>query len=260
MPVGTPVIVNGVQIGLSGNGNGRYGAHLHVGRFAGGGDTNPQGGGFNLAGARVTSFLNDFSDPVNGKYIRVQDASGAVWVYLHLSEVTCSVGQVLGGGSPAPQTNAQGGDEMIANADQASKIYKMLRPNGGASQEEINGTAGHRSFAEFVNTAAPEIAARDAQITQWQTQAQVGQNASQQLAAMQTTVDTLHAQVDQLAQEKTTLGTQLNDATGLVATLQAQVDKFKNAPVVVAPDGAVSITPKSVSFITRLLEKFIKKS
>lgn len=97
MPIGTPVIVNGVTIGLSGT---RYGgAHLHIGRFVGGGATNPNGGGFSFTNAVVTE-INE--DDVNGKYVRVQ-ADGASWVYLHLSNNNLvTVNQQLKGETDMP--------------------------------------------------------------------------------------------------------------------------------------------------------------
>jgi hypothetical protein len=91
-PMQTPVIVNGVQIGLSGNSGFVTGPHLHVGRWIGSVHTNPGvGNGFNFGDAVVTE-INE--DATNGKYVRVQ-ADGASWVYLHLFEQTCSVGQRL---------------------------------------------------------------------------------------------------------------------------------------------------------------------
>lgn len=90
MPQGTPVVVNGVQIGLSGQTGAADGPHLHVGRFVNSLDTNPQGG-FSFKNAVVTEIGED---DVNGKYVRVQ-ADGASWVYLHLSKQTAKVGQKL---------------------------------------------------------------------------------------------------------------------------------------------------------------------
>jgi murein DD-endopeptidase MepM/ murein hydrolase activator NlpD len=91
MPQGTPVVVNGVQIGLSGQSGFVTGAHLHIGRFVNGVDTPPHNGGFVFNNAIVTQIA---SDPTNGNYVRVQ-ADGASWVYLHLSKQTCKVGQKL---------------------------------------------------------------------------------------------------------------------------------------------------------------------
>lgn len=104
MPVGTPVIVNGVQIGLSGMTGWVTGPHLHIGRFIGAADTDPGEGGFSFTDAQVTE-LNE--DDTNGKYVRVQ-ADGASWVYLHLSQQTASVGQIL---------KPQQGDDMATISD-----------------------------------------------------------------------------------------------------------------------------------------------
>lgn len=99
-PMNTPVIVNGVQIGLSGNTGYVTGPHLHVGRWVGGSHTNPGvGNGFNFGSAVVTELGED---NVNGKFVRVA-GDGASWVYLHLSQQTCHVGQVLAATTaPAP--------------------------------------------------------------------------------------------------------------------------------------------------------------
>lgn len=95
MPVSTPVLVNGVQIGLSGNTGLSTGSHLHIGHFIGGRDINPNGQGFTVNGGIVTEVS---SDSINGKFVRVQDADGSSWVYLHLSQQTVTVGQALQGG------------------------------------------------------------------------------------------------------------------------------------------------------------------
>lgn len=91
MPIGTPIIVNGIQIGLSGNSGASSGPHLHIGRFLGGQDTAPNGGGFHFDSASVTE-INE--DGINGRYVRVQ-ADGASWVYLHMSQQTVNIGQQL---------------------------------------------------------------------------------------------------------------------------------------------------------------------
>ena len=62
------------------------------------------------------------------------------------------------------------GDDMITTKDQAIKLYKMLRPNGGGSTAEINGTVGRRTFTSFLNDAQAEIAARDKGIKSLQSQ------------------------------------------------------------------------------------------
>lgn len=97
---------------------------------------------------------------------------------------------------------------MIVNADQAQKIYRMLRPNGGASQDEINGTAGRRTFANFLNDAQPEIAARDA-------------NLRAQAEALAAQSNTINAQ----NQTITDLNAKLNDATLSNAEKQKALDE-----------------------------------
>jgi len=71
------------------------------------------------------------------------------------------------------------GDEMISTVEEADKIYKMLRPNGGATPGEIAGTAGKRTYKQFNIDALPEIQARDNSLK--------AQNV--QLASMQATIN-----------------------------------------------------------------------
>lgn len=94
-PNGTPIVVNGITIGLSGSTGYVTGPHLHIGRWVNGKVTNPGiGKGFTFKSAKVTE-INE--DAVNGKYVRVQ-ADGASWIYLHMSNNTkVKVGQVLKG-------------------------------------------------------------------------------------------------------------------------------------------------------------------
>lgn len=119
--------------------------------------------------------------------------------------------------APAPQTQ---GDEMISNADQATKVYKMLRPNGAPSQSEIDSTAGHRSYVEFINSAQTEVAARDANL-----RAQV-----EQLQALQSTINQLNSTITQLRLDmanKETQGAekaqQLKEAQDKIGELTAQL-------------------------------------
>lgn len=121
MSIGTPVLVNGVQIGLSGNSGWVTGPHLHVGRFVSGKDTNPKGGGFSFASAKVTQLG---SDSINGNYVRIQ-ADGASWVYLHLSKQTCKVGQVLT--APKPSAPAPAPIYVVRSGDTLSAIAARFK-------------------------------------------------------------------------------------------------------------------------------------
>src|ERR1044072_9088557 len=142
MPQGTPVLVNGVQIGLSGMTGWADGPHLHVGRFVNGKDTNPGGGGFSFKNAEVTE-INE--DSVNGKYVRVQ-ADGASWVYLHLDKKTAKVGQKLvapePAAAPAKKSNDAIAKEVVAgkwgNGDDRKKKLKAAGYDYNAVQSLVN--------------------------------------------------------------------------------------------------------------------------
>jgi hypothetical protein len=92
----------------------------------------------------------------------------------------------------AAPPQSSGGDEMIANADQATKIYQMLRPNSGGAPGEIAGTAGKRSFANFLNDAQAEINQRDASL----------RNQNAQLTGMQTSINQLNQTITAITQAR----------------------------------------------------------
>jgi hypothetical protein len=117
MPMRTPVWVNGVLIGLSGNGKGRYAPHLHIGKWINGGnqDVNPNGAGFPLDSPRVLEIDTTGKDQVNGPYIKLIDVHGTVWVYLHLEQVNVKVGQVLDGGQKIVEPAFNEGDRANWN-------------------------------------------------------------------------------------------------------------------------------------------------
>lgn len=136
-----------------------------------------------------------------------------------------------------------GGEEMIETTDQAAKLYRMLRPNGGGSESEINGTAGRRSFASFLNDAQPEIAGRDASL----------QTLSNQLANQQDTINKLNEAVTGLKNENVSLRQALAESKALIAELQ-KPDEPQKVTEPVAPTRTV---PKS-NLITKLFEAFVK--
>lgn len=111
--------------------------------------------------------------------------------YCHF--VTHTYANVIGWMRPkSAPVQSSGGDEMIANTDQADKIYKMLRPNGGASPGEIAATAGKRSFAGFLNDAQGEINQRDAGL----------RAQSEQLGSMQNSINQLNQTLTAITQAR----------------------------------------------------------
>lgn len=131
------------------------------------------------------------------------------------------------------------GDEMIVNADQATKIYKMLRPNGGGSPGEIDGTAGKRTFANFLNDAQGEINARDTALRNQdarlnELQAQVNDLSArptkaevealkQQVADAQVLAEKEKAETERLLKERGEDSKQLDEASGFLKGIVAFV-------------------------------------
>lgn len=93
-PMGTPVIVNGVTIGLSNNTGATTGPHLHVGKYVNGVVQDPGvGNGFNFNSAVVYDIGEDDTD---GIYVRIT-GDGALWNYLHLGSTMVTARQILKG-------------------------------------------------------------------------------------------------------------------------------------------------------------------
>jgi murein DD-endopeptidase MepM/ murein hydrolase activator NlpD len=136
-PSGTPVKVNGVQIGLVGSTGWSTGPHLHVGKWANGRSYNPNKQGFSFKNAKVTEINQDSK---NGKYVRVQ-ADGYSWVYLHLSKQTAKVGQVLKAPVATPKpvyTTVRAGEGLSAIAKRAG--YKdWWAPTAWIRLSKLNG-------------------------------------------------------------------------------------------------------------------------
>lgn len=147
-PVGTPVVVNGVRIGLSGNTGYSTGPHLHVGRWLNGQATDPAGG-FSFNSAVVTECKEDAT---NGKYVRVQ-ADGASWVYLHMSDNTLvSAGQELKG------------DDMALQADLDIANYKLSE-----SENALRSREAQADVLQYkLNESEKALRAREAQATEYE--------------------------------------------------------------------------------------------
>lgn len=184
--------------------------------------------------------------PGTGTFVSIEQNWGGKTIH----KVTHNYDYVIGwlrfkDASPTPQIKTEG-PEMIANNDQAIKIYKMLRPNSGGSEAEINGTAGHRSFEEFLNSAQTEIAQRDANI-----RAMNDQNVN-----MGNTINKLNETITKLTtddkNDKQAIADGLNKIGDLTAQLSTTHDKIVD----------LQATPEvqdSPSLLVKILALFIKK-
>ncbi|HSX00035.1 MAG TPA: hypothetical protein VLH38_03295 [Patescibacteria group bacterium] len=159
---------------------------------------------------------------------------------------------------PAPQ-----GDEMIADAQQAHDAYYLVRGNTPPSDDEINGTAGHRSWASFAVDAKAEVAARIAYIEGLQSHiaglsAQISQLIDQvnSLGSRPTT-----DQLQEAQSQATALTTELQQKTVELADLQKQAEECKvpiASPQVIpvqAPTASDSLLESLVNFFKRFIKK-----
>lgn len=111
MPVGTPIICNKTKIGLSGNTGAVFprptkqkpeaGAHLHLGRYKvtnrGVVYLNPRNSGFKFRTVLGRKPLVDSTgyNEVNGNFVRIKNWQGQIFVYCHLSKITCKIGDII---------------------------------------------------------------------------------------------------------------------------------------------------------------------
>lgn len=169
--------------------------------------------------------------------------------------------------APAPQpaavqpTQTQE-NEMIVNADQATKIYKMLRPNGNPSQAEIDSTVNHRSFAQFVNDAQNEVNQRDANL---RSQADQLANISNQINAQNQTITELRNTIQSSEVSNSDKQKALDEALTKVAqqnaeltTLHDQIAQLQTALPTATPDApSADPTDPKAKFSLSSLNPFI---
>lgn len=147
--------------------------------------------------------------------------------------------------APAATPAPQGGDEMIADANQARQAYGLLRLDGNVSQDEINGTAGRRSWEQFANDAVPEVTQRN-----------------QHFADMQTTINNQNSTITDLTGKLTDANVSaadkqaaLKDALEKIAsdnadmaTLHDKIAEFNANPVVKAQQKAAELSKQPSNF------------
>lgn len=134
-PMGTPVVVNGVTIGLSNNTGSTTGPHLHVGKFVNGVVQNPGvGNGFVFNSAVI--FDTGF-DNTDGNYVRIT-GDGALWNYLHLEKVLVTKGQVLKGGDMP----------TLVDDSNVDLLYKMIHRDDSQITQAMKDASRGKVFVE----------------------------------------------------------------------------------------------------------------
>lgn len=120
-PIRTPVRVNGVLVGYTGN-TGGVAAHHHLQKVQGGKAVDPSNGGFTIAAPAV---VFDAGDPHGseqkeiGKHVRIRDAQGVEWSHFHLDEIKVTVGQKI-------EANTEENNMKPLNRGDITNMYRIL--------------------------------------------------------------------------------------------------------------------------------------
>ena len=229
---------------------------------------------------RATVISSGNIPSLEGNYIILQGASGMFYYFGHFENRLVGVGArvdegqaigVLGmtgrangihchhevrtarnGGRINPLTHynnnqTQGTvNEMIGSREEAIVIYKLLRPNGMPSEDEINSTANKRTYKNFLNDATAELNARDANLV---LQQQQYANMQSTIAQLQTADVSEHETINRLTGELASATSQLNELQTLAQNITiAKVET--PAPEVVKVEG-----PK-IPFYIKLIAKY----
>lgn len=151
-PQGTPVVVDGTQIGLVGATGLATGPHLHLQEYKGNAaNTRKPQNSFQGGKVIAASFSSDF-----GNYVTIQTSDGWCDAYCHLSRIDVKVGQVIGG-------------DVEIGYDTANQIHQDLTgKNWDKSSWEAN--AKGKNFSDTYSFVQQSQTRKDYQseITTWQ--------------------------------------------------------------------------------------------
>lgn len=185
-PEGAPIVVNGVQIGITGHTGKVYdqdgkntvkAAHVHVGRYFNG-ETNPGAGGWTLSNPKVTEIGYDAS---NGNYVALVDSAGVRWVYLHMQvkSTNVKVGDYL---DQLPKYEGEDMPSTVGDVeiDQMSWAYFGYGSPSDSQFTKDNMDRESNEFERFM-FAHPVAQAYRKQVSQWRSKAESSGNPSVQV-------------------------------------------------------------------------------
>lgn len=157
---------------------------------------------------------------------------------------------------PAPAPSQGANNEMITTTDQAQKIYRFLRPNGGASDGEISGTVNKRSFAQFLNDGQKEVEQRDAAL---RVQAQQVVDQAQLITQQNGTITDLQKAVGDRDLELGAATTKIDELTRQLGDAVSGIDKPAEAPAETPnkPQPDVSYGTKTPNLLARVIAFFV---
>lgn len=138
-PDSTAIVVNGVQIGISGHTGEVTGPHTHIGKWVNGAVQDPGvGNGWQLSNPHVTDI--DYDD-TNGYYVGLLDASGVRWVYLHMQEKSTNVkvGDYLDQLPKYEEQDMAQVDELEAQVKQLQENYDLAHSQAVAANQRADG-------------------------------------------------------------------------------------------------------------------------